>query len=46
MKTYRNKETGALIQTNSVCAGSWELVEEPAPKTEKKKSTKKKASEK
>ena len=49
---YRNKNTGAIIEVESVLTGKWELVEKSAtPKTAeesapKKKTTKKKVEEK
>lgn len=29
MNTYKNKETGAIVLTDSELSGAWELVEAP-----------------
>lgn len=41
MNTYKNKETGAIILTDSELSGDWELVEntdEPKKKGKSKKN--------
>lgn len=35
MAQYRDKESGVIIETDCILAGSWELVEEKKTKTEK-----------
>ena len=40
---YREKKTGAIVETDSVLSGSWEPVEEEKKTTKTTKTTKKSA---
>lgn len=40
---YREKKTGAIVETDSVLSGSWEPVEETKKTTKTTKTTKKNA---
>lgn len=40
---YREKKTGAIVETDSVLSGSWEPVEEKNKTTKTTKTTKKNA---
>lgn len=40
---YREKKTGAIVETDSVLSGSWEPVEEKKKTTKTTKPTKKNA---
>lgn len=40
---YREKNTGAIVETDSVLSGSWEPVEEEKKTTKTTKTTKKNA---
>lgn len=35
MAQYRDKESGVIIETDSILSGSWELVEEKKTKAKK-----------
>lgn len=43
---YKNKETGKVIDANSVMRGAWEPVKAPAKETEEKPAKKKKGTKK
>lgn len=40
MAIYKDKNTGAVVVTDSALVGDWELVKEPVKKTTKKEEAK------